>query len=111
MKGIDVSESLVNSVLDFVKPGHSKKLDETKKEAEAKKVAESTEVEEAEEHVCPLCESKLEKALTQEQLQEHVNYFLNVINENFEVDGGSLDEEADEGESDSGESVEDGSKN
>ena len=104
MKGINVSESLVNSVLEFVKPGHAKKIEEAKAaetaKAEAKpKVDEAKEIaeeQEAEEHVCPLCESKLEKPLSQEQLQEHVNYFINIINENFDVDGESLDEDSEE---------------
>lgn len=102
MKGINVSESLVNSVLDFVKPGHTKKIEEAKAAETAKaetkpKVEETTETaEEPEDHVCPLCESKLEQPLTQEQLKEHVDYFLRIINENFDADGESLDEETDE---------------
>lgn len=84
MRGITLDESFISDIL-----GTS--LQENKK-VEAKKVQESTE-EEVEEHVCPLCESKLEKAIPQEKLEEHVAYFLGVINENFEVEGESLDED------------------
>ena len=92
MRGITLSEGFVSQILGTP-------LKEVAKVDES--VEESTE--EAEEHVCPLCESKLEKAISQEKLEEHVNYFLSVINENFEVDGESLDEEVeadDEEESD-----------
>lgn len=100
MRGITLDESFVDQIL-----GNSvKEVKEQKKEVQ--KVEESTE--EAEEHVCPLCESKLEKAIPQEKLEEHVAYFLSVINENFEVDGeDSLDEEVetdDEEDSDEDES-------
>lgn len=98
MRGITLDESFVNEILGT-------QLKEVKKVDESKKVEESTE--EAEEHVCPLCESKLEKAISQEKLEEHVNYFLSVINENFEVDGESLDEEV---EADDEEESEDESK-
>jgi DNA repair exonuclease SbcCD ATPase subunit len=108
MKGINVSESLVNSVLDFVKPGHTKRIEEAKadeaKKAETKpkvdEAAETTDTQETEDHICPLCESKLAEPLSEERLHEHVNYFLDIINENFDVDGESLDEVGEEAEED-----------
>lgn len=50
-------------------------------------------------HSCPLCESELEWPISDERLQEHIDFFLEVINENFNIDGESLDER-DESEED-----------
>jgi hypothetical protein len=91
MKGIDISDSFVNAVL-------GKRVEEVKEvqKIEEKKVEEKKD--EVEEHVCPLCESKLAEAISEEKLKEHVDYFLSVINENFEIDDAeSLDEELEEG--------------
>jgi len=50
--------------------------------------------ESVEEHICPLCESVLEEALTDEQIQEHVAQITNAL-ETIEEDDEDLDEEAD----------------
>lgn len=83
MKGINVSDDFVSQILG--KP--TAKLSESQVEQEA--VVEETQ-EEA--HVCPLCESHLEEAISEERIQEHVDFFLAVINENFDFEGEDLDE-------------------
>ncbi len=75
-----------------------------KEEAEAKVVAESTEesteetIEEAEEvHSCPLCLTELTEAISDDQIVEHLDNVLtimDVIEESFE--GDEEDTESDE---------------
>lgn len=67
---------------------------------QVEKVEESTEevIEEAEEHVCPLCQSHLQEAISDEALMEHTADILEAVNAatlNEEVD-----EDADEDEED-----------
>jgi hypothetical protein len=89
MKGIEINEDFLSAIIG------GKKVEE----APAEKIQEAKKEEEkVEEHICPLCESKLAEAISEEKLQEHVDYFLDVINENFEPEGESLDEEVDEKE-------------
>ena len=69
------------------------KLDEAKKlseqaEVEQTEVAEEElvdsedgEVIEEQAHVCPLCESALESPISDEQLTEHIELMLGIINE------------------------------
>jgi transcription elongation factor Elf1 len=100
MRGITLTEDFVTQIVG--KP--------------AVKISESQEGgEQAEKHVCPLCESHLEEPISEEKIQEHVDYFLDVINENFDIVGDDLDEteeveeEADEeaeGEEESDEELE-----
>lgn len=75
----DLNESVVSQLIDrraFSKVGV--------------KVTEAKEVSEVEEHVCPLCESKLEEDLSEEVLEEHVRNILEaaeqVISESDEDD-------------------------
>jgi len=78
MRGITLTEDFVSQIVG--KP--------------AVKISESQEGgEHIEAHVCPLCESHLEEPLSEERIQEHVDYFLDVINENFDIVGDNLDEE------------------
>ena len=49
--------------------------------------------EEAYTHVCPLCESTLAEPLSEDKIQEHVDWMLGVINENFDIVGESLEED------------------
>lgn len=89
MRGISVDQSVIDQIFP-------KKVAESKVETktETKKVQESEEVET---HTCPLCESELAEAISEEKISEHVDWMLGVLNENFEIDGGdSLDEEATE---------------
>lgn len=78
--------------------GLTVKIEESVSEAPQEEVAEAEEV-----HACPLCESKLESPISEEKMQEHINYILDVINENFEVEGDVLEEELEETETEAGE--------
>jgi hypothetical protein len=78
MRGIQLTEEFVSQIVG--KP--------------AAKISESTEGgDHTEAHVCPLCESHLEEPISEEKIQEHVDYFLDVINENFDIVGEELNEE------------------
>jgi DNA repair exonuclease SbcCD ATPase subunit len=62
------------------------------------------QIEEAfEAHVCPLCESQLEEAITDEQLAEHVDFMVSVISEMEDITDEDLDELAEEITSDESE--------
>lgn len=77
MRGIQLTEDYISQIVG--KP--------------AAKISESAEAPQAEKHVCPLCESHLEEPISEEKIQEHVDYFLEVINENFDIVGEELNEE------------------
>lgn len=78
MRGITLSEDFVKQIVGA---------------NSTKKISESTEAPQAEAHVCPLCESQLAEPISEEKIQEHVDYFLDVINENFDIVGEELNEE------------------
>jgi hypothetical protein len=66
-----------------------------KSKTHAGKDFEGDEMKESvEEHTCPLCESVLEEALTDEQIQEHVAQITNAL-ETIEEEDEALDEDAD----------------
>ena len=55
------------------------------------------QIEEAVEgHVCPLCESQLEEAISDEQLAEHVDFMVGVISEMEDITDEDLTELAEE---------------
>jgi hypothetical protein len=55
------------------------------------------QIEEAvEAHVCPLCESQLEEAISDEQLAEHVDFMVGVISEMEDISDEDLEELAEE---------------
>lgn len=55
------------------------------------------QIEEAVEgHVCPLCESQLEEAISDEQLAEHVDFMVEVISEMEDITDKDLTELAEE---------------
>jgi len=55
------------------------------------------QLEEAvEAHVCPLCESKLEEAISDEKLAEHVDFMVGVISEMEDITDEDLTELAEE---------------
>jgi hypothetical protein len=59
--------------------------------------AEEEQIEEAvEAHVCPLCESQLEEAISDEQLAEHVDFMVGVISEMEDITDEDLEELAEE---------------
>lgn len=47
-------------------------------------------------HVCPLCESTLQEAITDEQLSEHVDFMVGIINEMEDITDDDLTEIAEE---------------
>lgn len=47
-------------------------------------------------HVCPLCESSLQEAITDEQLAEHVDFMVGIINEMEDISDDDLTELAEE---------------
>jgi len=67
---------------------------------ESKEINEAQEVEVVEEacedgHVCPLCESELDAPISEEAMQECVDFILGTINEALEQEGESLEEDED----------------
>ena len=69
-----------------------------KSKTHAGKDFEGDEMKEAvEEHICPLCESVIEEALTDEQIQEHVAQITNAL-ETIEEEDEDLDEDVSEEE-------------
>lgn len=38
-------------------------------------------IAEEQDHTCPLCESKIEQPISDDQLAEHINLFLDIINQ------------------------------
>lgn len=59
--------------------------------------AQEEQIEEAVEgHVCPLCESQLEEAISDEQLAEHVDFMVGIINEMEDISDEDLTEIAEE---------------
>jgi DNA repair exonuclease SbcCD ATPase subunit len=78
---------------------------------EAQDVQEEEQIEEAvEAHVCPLCESQLEEAISDEQLAEHVDFMVGVISEMEDITDEDLDELAEEIVSDEDEAIEEAGK-
>ena len=60
-------------------------------------LADEEQIEEAvEAHVCPLCESQLEEAISDEQLAEHVDFMVGVISEMEDITDEDLTELAEE---------------
>jgi len=77
------------------------KLNESVQEPQAQEVqvddTQEEQIEEAvEAHVCPLCESQLEDAISDEQLAEHVDFMVGIINEMEDISDDDLTELAEE---------------
>ena len=67
---------------------------------ESKEINEAQEVEVVEEaceegHICPLCESELDAPISEQAMQECVDFILGTINEALEQDGEYLEEDED----------------
>lgn len=99
MRGIDIPADIYNDILQskvWKDQGVTVKTEPIKESAEV----EAEEVNEAEEqvHQCPLCESQLEEAISEEKIDEHVEFLVSVISEAFaeENDLEDLDEQEDE---------------
>ena len=84
---------------DFEKKGKKKATDDDEKDEKDCPSSPSVEVaqEAVEEHICPLCESVIEEALTDEQIQEHVAQITNAL-ETIEEEDEDLDEDVSEEE-------------
>jgi hypothetical protein len=94
MRYINVDDDYVGKILA------ANQLAEAKEESQ--ELVESQEVEVVEEsqadgHVCPLCESELDAPISEESMQECVDFILGTINEALEQEGETI-EEADEEE-------------
>ena len=91
MRYINVDDEFVGQILAANQLAESKDLQESQ---EVKVVEEACE----EGHVCPLCESELDAPISEEAMQECVDFILGTINEALEQDGESLEEAEDEDE-------------
>jgi hypothetical protein len=63
---------------------------------EEQPVEADDQVIEEQTHVCPLCESTLQEAITDEQLSEHVDFMVGIINEMEDITDDDLTELAEE---------------
>tara|TARA_R110002124_G_scaffold162895_1_gene330230 strand:+ start:590 stop:886 length:297 start_codon:yes stop_codon:yes gene_type:complete len=88
MRYINVDDDYVKSVFE------ANSLEESTPIQESKAVdTESQEViEEAEEHVCPLCETELSEAISEDSWNACVDTILGVINEVTSEEGEDLSE-------------------
>ena len=102
MKHLNISDEAMKIILENSAWGQfGLKVDEAKQpiNEEAEEVSE-----EADEHVCPLCQSHLQEAISDEALMEHTANVLEAVNaatlneEEEEEDGENLSEEDDEDE-------------
>jgi len=127
MRYIDVGDDYVASILEAnklssrtlneemcpSKHGDSKKKKMEKKDKperedemygmgkkKKKKMKKPMKVESTDLHECPLCESQLEEPLTVDQLQEHIEFILDTINEAEEFEGEEINEEEDQNSED-----------
>jgi DNA repair exonuclease SbcCD ATPase subunit len=70
---------------------------------EAEEAPSEAEVVEEQAHVCPLCESHLEEAISDEQLTEHIEMMLGIINEMNDISDEELEAIEEEIDSELGE--------
>lgn len=111
MKHLNISDEAMKIILENSAWGQfGLKVDEVKQpiNEEAEEVSE-----EADEHVCPLCQSHLQEAISDEALMEHTANVLEAVNaatlneEEEEEDGEELYEEEEEDEDDDEEDFDD----
>lgn len=76
---IKIDEDFVKALLKDA--AWDKAIVSVKEEDETVKVEEAEKVEEAQEHVCPLCESQLDEAISDEAVLEHVDMIQNLLTE------------------------------
>jgi hypothetical protein len=111
MKHLNISDEAMKIILENSAWGQfGLKVDEAKQPINE----ESEEVsEEADEHVCPLCQSHLQEAISDEALMEHTANLLEAVNaatlneEEEEEDGEELYEEEEGDEDDDEEDFDD----
>lgn len=79
--GVKLSESKV-----------AKKAITESEELDEDEVEEIDESEEVEEHVCPLCEHVIEEEISDERLEEHINFFIDMISEMSSIEDEDLED-------------------
>ena len=89
MRYINVDDEFVGKILAANQLVESKDLNESQ---EVEVVEEACE----EGHVCPLCESELDEPISEQNMQECVDFILGTINEALEQDGEYLEESEEE---------------
>tara|TARA_R100001460_G_scaffold12725_3_gene29070 strand:+ start:34195 stop:34551 length:357 start_codon:yes stop_codon:yes gene_type:complete len=109
MRYVDVGDDYVNQILAANKLANGsdslteatkakRREEEEDKQQEQQQMGEATDL-----HECPLCESQLDNPLSVEQIQEHIEFILETINEAEEFEGEELseaEEEEDDAEED-----------
>tara|TARA_R100001443_G_scaffold82171_2_gene89162 strand:- start:250 stop:609 length:360 start_codon:yes stop_codon:yes gene_type:complete len=107
MRYVDVGDDYVNQILaanklakgsdSLTEATKAKKKqeehDKDDKQQEQQQMGEATDL-----HECPLCESQLDNPLSVEQIQEHIEFILETINEAEEFEGEELSEAEEEEE-------------
>ena len=106
MRYVDVGDDFVNQILEANKLSNQTLNEEmcpkTGKEMKSgeemtpKQKKKKMQKESTESHQCPLCESELEEPLTVDQIQEHIEFILETINEAEEFEGEEINEEEEE---------------
>ena len=89
MRYINVDDEFVGKILAANQLVESKDLNESQ---EVEVVEEACE----EGHVCPLCESELDEPISEQNMQECVDFILGTINEALEQDGENIEESEEE---------------
>ena len=102
MRYINVDDDFVGKILAANQLSNSEGLNESQ---EVEVVEEACE----EGHVCPLCESELDAPISEEAMQECVDFILGTINEALEQEGEFLEESEDDSDEDLDEEYEVGS--
>tara|TARA_R110000851_G_scaffold65814_2_gene149171 strand:- start:5851 stop:6162 length:312 start_codon:yes stop_codon:yes gene_type:complete len=95
MRYLNVSDEYVANILEAA--GLKSAVQEPIVEAEGAATEDTVETvnEETETHTCPLCESKLEEALSDVALKECVDFIMDTMNELNVEEGEALVEEFD----------------
>jgi len=88
MRYINVDDEFVKNVLEANSMGDTALI----QESEAVEEEEQEVIEETEEHVCPLCETELSEAISEDSWASCVNTILDVINEATSEEGEDLSE-------------------
>jgi len=99
MRYIDVEDDFVKKILTASSPKAGTL-------SESQEVFEEGYDEEQEAHACPLCESQLEEPISEEAMQECVDFIMQTINEAIELEGELFEESEEEEEEEEEEELE-----
>lgn len=101
MRNFDIPEEIYSDILKSKAWQNQGVTVKQEKLAESAEVEAEEVIEEEEEFHCPLCESKLQEAISQEKIDAHVDFLAEQIKEAFgeDTDLEDLDESEDESES------------